>query len=244
MKAILLLLALLSFNPLAFAQEQIKVDHDNKTIAVTAEEEVMAPPDIAVLTLGFHNYGLDKDSAFSTNLKSSNAIADALLKAGVARDAIETESLKLQESEPDQYWTPSMKAERRFEAAQSWKIRVAAKDAQAIVDIAVSAGANQIDSTDWQVSDRAALQAKAGAAALEKARKIAEQMAKGLSARLGDLLYASNRAPATPWSRLFGAGLNTMNAEISAKKDRKLQVQLFPQNVKETATVYAVFSVQ
>jgi uncharacterized protein YggE len=48
---------------------------------------------------------------------------------------------------------------------------------------------------EWSVADPLALQAKAGGAALAKAKSIADQMAKGLGARLGELVYASNRAP-------------------------------------------------
>jgi uncharacterized protein len=56
-------------------------------------------------------------------------------------------------------------------------------------------GANDIDDVEWKVADPVALEAKARGAALAKARSIAEQMAKGLAIRLGDLVYASNAPP-------------------------------------------------
>jgi hypothetical protein len=69
--------------------------------------------------------------------------------------------------------------------------------------MALRAGANVLESLDWNVADPKALQAKAGAAALEKAKAIAEQMAKGLNAKLGDLVYASNRAPIPMFGGVF-----------------------------------------
>ena len=64
-----------------------------------------------------------------------------------------------------------------------------------MVDAAVKAGANEVDDVEWNVVDPIALQAKAGGAALAKARAIADQMAKGLGIKVGELVYASNRAP-------------------------------------------------
>ena len=48
----------------------------------------------------------------------------------------------------------------------------------------------------WSVADQDALQARAAKLALDRARQIAQQMASGLNATLGPLVYASNEAPA------------------------------------------------
>jgi hypothetical protein len=65
-------------------------------------------------------------------------------------------------------------------------------------------------------------------------------MAKGLGAKLGDLVYASNRAPVAKFLRNMTA--NTEQVEVNAVP--KPQLTLFPQKVKSNATVYAVFAIE
>lgn len=225
----------------ALAQD-IQVNRQNKTIAVTADDSVEAPAEIGVLTIGYHNYGATQDAAFQDNVRTSNSLSKSLLDAGVPKDNIETQKLELRRTELDEKWTPEMKKERQFSAQQSWKVTVPVMQAQEIVDLAIKNGANEVEHAEWNVADPVALQAKAGSAALAKARRIAEQMAMGLNAKLGDLIYASNRAPI---SKLFrNMTLNTSMASVSSIREEKPKLTLFPQKVKSEATVYAVFAIE
>src|SRR4029077_15954783 len=134
-----------------------------------------------------------------------------------------------------------MKKERRFRAQQSWHVTVPATRAQTIVDLCVNAGANEVEDVEWNVADPVALQAKAGGAALVKARSIADQMARGLGTKLGELVYASNRAPVP---KMWRGGM-TVNVEAATTtSDKQPKLKLFPQKVKSDATVYAVFSIE
>lgn len=222
--------------------QDIQVNRQNKTIAVTAEESASADAEVATLAIGYHNYGLTQDSAFKDNLQMSERITKAILSAGVPKNNVETEKLQLDRVQIEDKWTPDMKKERQFEAVQSWHVAVSVAQAQKVVDLAVRAGANRVDDVDWNVADPVALQAKAGAAALAKARSIADQMAKGLGTKLGELVYASNRAPVAKMWR--GATLNTASASIAVNGDKQPQLTLFPEKVKNDATVYAVFSIE
>ena len=94
-----------------------------------------------------------------------------------------------------QEWTPEERAERKFQVQQSWNVKTAAANGAKVLDVAVKAGANQSGQMTWSVADQDALQAKAAKLALDRARQIAQQMAAGLSATLGPLVYASNEAP-------------------------------------------------
>ena len=111
--------------------------------------------------------------------------------------------------------------------------------AQAVVYMALRAGANVLEALDWNVSDPKALQAKAGAAALAKAKTIAEQLAKGLNAKLGHLVYASNRAPIT----VLWVG-NNRGYLGSCATTTPPHLVLFPKKAKSDATVYAVFATE
>ena len=175
-----------------FAQD-IQVNRQNKTISVTAEESATADAEIAVLEIGYRNYAPTQDTAFQENVRVAGKITKALLDGGTAKENIETEKIQLGRTETDEKWTADMKKERQFEARQSWHVTVSAVVAQTVVDASVKAGANEVEDVEWNVADPVALQAKAGGAALAKAKAMAEQMAKGLGTKLGELVYASNR---------------------------------------------------
>jgi len=226
---------------LIFSQD-IQVNRQNKTIAVTADQSVTVDPELAILAIGYHNYASTEDLAFQDNVRRADVIVKAVLAAGVPKDNIETEKLHLGRTEIDDKWTPDMKKERQFEARQSWNITLPVSEAQGIVNMAVKSGANEVEDVNWDVSDPVALQAKASGAALAKAREIADQMAKGLGTKLGELVYASNRAPILRAFR--NIVLNTESASVSRVVEEKPQLTLFPQKVKSEATVYAVFAIE
>jgi len=222
--------------------QDVQVNRQNKTIAVTAEESVTADAEVAVLEIGYHNYAATQEQVFEDNVHVANGITKALLDAGIPKANVETEKLRLGRTEFPNTWTPEIKRERQFEAQQSWEVSVSARQAQAIVDLAVRSGANEVDDVDWNVIDPLALQAKVGGAALAKARAIADQMAKGLATKLGELVYASNRALVAKMWR--GMQMQTVEAAVSTTRDKMPKLTLFPQKVKSDATVYAVFAIE
>jgi uncharacterized protein YggE len=236
------LVFLLSVFTAAASSQDIQINRQNKTIAVTADDSVSVDAEVAVLDIGYHNYAATQDSAYKENLRVAKQITDAIFEAKVPAANIETEKLRLSRAESDQNWTEAMKKERVFEAQQSWHVSVSVAQAQGVVDAAVKAGANEVDDVEWNVVDPIALQAKAGGAALAKARAIADQMAKGLGIKMGELVYASNRAPAPKmWRGL--AQTETAVAGI-APKEPEPKLKLFPQKVRSDATVYAVFAIE
>ncbi len=229
---------------LASAQD-IQVSRQNKSIAVTAEESVTVDPEVAIITAGYHTYAATRDAAFQDNVRVSDQVLHALLDAHVPKESIETRQLELGRVDPEEKWTPEMKKDRQFEARQSWTIRIPTSQAAALVDVALQAGANEVNGVTWDVVDGAALQARASGAALAKARSIAEQMAKGLGAKLGDLVYASNKSPAQEdkferayWKRDLSLTIITKSGTGRPK------VEIYPEKVKSTATAYAVFAIE
>ena len=168
--------------------QDIQVNRQNKTIAVTADDSLSADAEVASLAIGYHNYGPTQEAAFRENVRIAEQITQALLRAKISAANIETDKLRLGRIDADDKWPEEMKKQRAFEAQQSWHVSVSASQAQSVVDIAVKSGANEIDDVDWNVADPVALQARASGAALAKARSIAEQMAKGLGTKLGELV--------------------------------------------------------
>src|SRR3984885_2387580 len=194
---------------LAFtAQAQtVQVNSANRTIAITATDKVTVLADIASVHVGFIAYGPDSDDPYANGSRLSNAIVKALTSVGIPNDAIESENQNVspvQEYQVDKL-TPAEKAQRKFQLTQSWTVRTNAADAAKTLDLAVKAGANQSGQIDWSLKDENAAQAEAAAKALQRARTVAGEMAKGMNVRLGALIFASNETQAEPIRPLMRA---------------------------------------
>lgn len=224
----------------AIAAQTIQVSNANKTIAITATDEATETADIAAVTIGFEVFGPDSDSAYAEGGRISQAVLAALHAQGVADKEIESASQGLERyNNFNNNDTPAERAQKQFVMRQSWTVTVPPAQAAEVIRAAVAAGANQSGAIDWRVADRKALQAKAAANALVKARAIAGQMAAGLHVKLGDLLYASNQAPEVrPVVRaMFGMA-------AKGASSAPLLLAISPQTVREEATVYAVFAIE
>jgi uncharacterized protein len=223
------------------AAQTIQISKENRTIAITATDKVIVLADTATVHIGFIAYGPDSDTAYATGSRVSNAIVKALTTAGVASDAIESENQNVspvQEFQIDKL-TPAEKAQRKFQVTQSWTVRTNADDAAKTLDLAVKAGANESGQIDWSMKDENAAQAEAASKALQRARSVAGEMAKGLDVKLGALIYASNETQAEPPRPLMRA-----MAAAPMAKQKVAPLAINPRQIEKTATVYAVFAIE
>jgi uncharacterized protein YggE len=223
--------------------QQIEISKTNRTIAVTATDKATADAEVATVHIGFQVYAPDSQAAYAQGSKTSNAIIDALKKTGVEASAIQSESQNVAPVQPYeiQNLPEGEKSQRKFQVTQSWSVKTSAKNASAVLDTAVQAGANQSGQIDWDVADPDALEAKAAESALKRARAIADQMAKGLAATLGQLVYASNQVPERPMPLPMAMAKSAMQVTVSADV---APLALSPQKVTRSATVYAVFAIE
>ncbi len=220
--------------------QQIQVNKDNRTIAITATDKASADADTAVVHIGFQVFAPDSATAYAKGSQISNAVVAALTKAGVSAKMIRSENQSLH---PNNFFndkdTEQERARKQFALEQTWTVDTSAKYAADVLHTAVQAGANNSGSIDWEVTDRKALQAEAAANALSKGQAIAAQMAKGLGVKLIGLIYASNQAPET--------GVRPVAFETMAKLERAPAAQplaIKPGKIEENATVYAVFAIE
>ncbi len=220
--------------------QEVQVNRTNKTIQLTVTGTVRVNAEIAELKAGYRNHASTKDVAYQENVRAAGKIIQELLNAGVPKEAIETETLKLESRTEEEYRSSAPKREELI-ALQEWTIRVPAGQAQDVADLVVRAGANVLDDVTWTVADPEALDAKANATALAKARELADKMAKQMGAKLGDLLYLSNSAP-TARRLLFGSG-GGMASMVTTSRVPVL-LKLFPEKVERSATVTAVFALE
>ena len=240
-----LLFLALSFASIASAQG-IQINKENRTISVTASDSIEVEPEIAVIEIGYHNYGPTQDAAYSGSGQVSGKVIQSLLAAGLDKNAIETQAVRLETVfQPDKDWTPDQRKDRQFQADQVWTIRVGVADAGKFVDSAIAGGANAITSVNWTVADPASLDAKVNQEAVERARALAAAMATKLGAKVGELLYASNSNPPNAGAtRGFGTGSGSGMGGSGGRPYMKPIIWLFPQKVLREATVYAVFALE
>ncbi|MDP9338390.1 MAG: SIMPL domain-containing protein [Acidobacteriota bacterium] len=242
------LFAALLFNSPYTSAQTVEVNRQNRTIEVIVTETVRVEPDVANVTVGCISYGETHDQAYQANLATADKVIKALLGTGLSKAQIESGSLELGEnnSVENSDKNPALRKARKFKAHQSWKIRVASGAAQKLIDVAVQAGANGLEDVGWEVADEESLEAKARAAAIEKARKNAGELANSAGAKLGALLYASNMANGTMFA-LAHQTVQTSTATIEVSASRSsiptFSLTLFPEKVSKQATVRTVFAI-
>lgn len=224
--------------------QQIKVDKENRTIAVTTTATASAPADTAKVHIGFQTYGPDAATAYSDAAQTSEEIMKALTNAGIKKSSIQSDNQGLAEVPPYTLaqLPAAVQAAHKFLVTQSWTVTTKAADAEKILNLAIHSGANQSGQVEWTLAGDA-LQAEAAGKALKNAREIASQMAQGLGAKLGQLIYASNQQPDQGGYELHRGSGGVMGSAGELHAPTKI-LKLSPEEVKVTATVYAVFAIE
>lgn len=230
------------------SSQQIQINKENKTIAITTSDQAEAIADTAVISIGFHIFGKDQDGTYADATRTSNAIITALTAAGVPKDAIESSQQSLSPLDPGSDENKARYGQGlRFEFEQAWHVTVAANGASQVLHLAITAGANDSGNIQWQLKQDDALEAEAATKALEHARQIASKMAVGLGVKLGMLVYASNQTPPRGIFAALGIGsavLNTESATLGGVKRNLAPLAISPERITKSATVYAVFAIE
>ncbi|HEV2214658.1 MAG TPA: SIMPL domain-containing protein, partial [Terracidiphilus sp.] len=220
----------------AFAQQPgqptLTIAASNRTLSVSATATVSVEPDLAIVHIGFQTQPASANQAYSDGAQTSNAILDAVKQAGIPAADIRSESQYLQ---PD--YTPKS---HKFILNQQWTVRTPPARAAEILDVAISAGANNSGQIEWTVKDEHALATQALDKAARQSREDAATLAHGMAVTLGPLVYVSNQlsSPVFPRPMMF----NRLAAAGVAQAAPPLAVE--PNKVTREATVYAVFSIE
>jgi hypothetical protein len=212
------------------SQVELKIDPANRTLTVSAENQVTVDPDVAILHVGFQTQPTDAKAAYAAGAETSNAIVTALKQAGIPETAIHSEWQRLDSV----YGKP-----HKFTLAQQWTVKVKPERAAEILDVAVTAGATDSGQIDWTVENEQALQDQALEGATARARAQAAVLAKGMDVKLGALIYVSNQAsaPVYPRFKAFAAPMAGL-----AASPQPLAIE--PRKVTSTASVYAVYAIE
>lgn len=162
MRLVRLLAATALFCSLPSVAQQIQINKENKTIAITTSDEAGALADIASVAIGFQHFGQTEQATYEQASTLSNAISAALTGAGVPKEAVESTGqnlrpLMLNGEEDKTRYAQGL----RFAFAQNWRVTVPAGQAASILQAAISAGANSSGDIQWRLSTEQALEAEA-----------------------------------------------------------------------------------
>jgi uncharacterized protein len=226
--------------------QELQITPNNRTIYVTADDEVTLEPDIAIISFGYQTFGPDQQAAMNDLSQKSKQISKTLADAAIAPKSVETSALDVGRTGYfDPQTPPEVRKQREFTARENWRVRVKAADASIVTGIARSGGANSFQGVSWELADPNQAYAKANAAALKRAHAIAEQMANEMGAKLGKILYLSNSNPVlSPVARGGSERAVMAKALPGAASPAELQFEVARQLIHRGATVYAVFALE
>ncbi|MCX8053673.1 MAG: SIMPL domain-containing protein [Armatimonadetes bacterium] len=165
-------------------------------ITVSATATAKSKPDIAFVVLGVSTDNKDAGKAAQENAKTTASVVDALLRIGVQRSDIETVQYSV---------SPVMNYQTNPPTTSGYRVsnivRVRVKDLTklgSLIDTAVDAGSNQVQSVRFDLEDGTKLRHQALVDALKKADADARLMAKTLGVEIGMAISASQTAPVVP----------------------------------------------
>ena len=231
-------IVLISTSMPAASAQIARIVSDKRTIEIRASEKVSVRAEVAFVKVGYQNQAGTKDDAYTENKKISTKIIQALLDAKIPKESIDTQTLSLERNEETNAAVRSKPPV--FAADQEWRIHVKASEAQKVIDIMVAAGANVVNNVDRAVSDPHALEAKAYAAALARAKSIAETTASETGVKLGEILSVSNSS-----GNFLYAQLQTSASMVVTSGERvtTTPLMLFAPEIEREASVDVIYAI-
>jgi len=211
------------------------------TLSASGEGVESAAPDMAVVTLGVLSQAPTAREALDGNNADMDKVIQAVRGQAIADKDISTTGFSINPvySRPPQPRAGEQPAEPKIVAYQvSNQIRIVVRDIDktgAVVDSAVTAGANQAGSINFDIDDRQGLADKAIAAAIADARRKAELMAEAAGVRLVRVLNVNaNEGGGRPMFRLEARDaaaappVPVMGGELSVSANAQISWEIAP----------------
>ena len=176
-------------------------DEPPRTLSVTGSGVVQAAPDMAEITVGVSTMAPTAREALDTNNDQTVKVFAFLRSAGVADKDMQSTNLSVspryRNYRPNENGPPEV-----IGYIVNNSVRVAVRDLASfgsVIDGVVTAGGNNINGIQFDVSERKALTRKASANAVQDAIEQAENIAAAAGVKLGRILSISQSgsSPAT-----------------------------------------------
>jgi uncharacterized protein YggE len=168
-----------------------------RSINVTGEGKVYITPDIANVMIGVHTEGKDAAAAVAANNAQSQKVADALKTFKIDPKDIQTTNISIY----PQQQTDNTGKPLGINYVVDNTVYVTLRDISKLgdmLDAVVKAGANTINSVQFDVADRSAALTQARTAAVKDAQSQAQELANAAGATLGDVRTLSTYGVTPP----------------------------------------------
>lgn len=179
--------------PLAIAATFALPAHADGTISIDGRGEVMAAPDTAIVTSGVTTQGATARAAMDANSAAMTELIQTLKETGIEARDIQTSGFSVNpnyvytDARDDNGYTLPPRI-NGYQVSNTVTVRVRAlATLGAVLDQAVTVGANTIGGVSFSVADPAALLDDARRAAFADARRKAELYAETAQVELGDI---------------------------------------------------------
>jgi uncharacterized protein len=173
------------------------------SLVTSGQGEAKVTPDRVSVLVNVQTRAATAAAAAATNAERTKAVLDALGRLGLPKDQLSTEGYS---AYPEMSYDRNGGAPRVIGYVVTNSVRAESKrveQAGAIIDAALSAGANVINSLSFYASSIDEPRRQAIALAVASARADAEAMAQAAGGRLGALLELSTQGPTVPPRPMF-----------------------------------------
>jgi uncharacterized protein len=170
-------------------------------IVVSGIGETRVTPDRAIINIGVYSRATTAAAAARENARKQQAIIDTLRALGIPREQISTTQFNVH---PEMRHLPQSGRSEITGYAVNNVVRVEVRQLDqvaAVIDAALSKGANQINSLDFFVFNSDEPRRRALAQAIDRARQDAEAMARAAGGSLGQLLELTTGYAPIPIAR-------------------------------------------
>ena len=176
------------------AQPEMHMMTSVPEIVTSAEGEAQYTPDRAHIYIGVQTRAKTAKEAGAVNAKKQEAVMAAIQSLGIEKDRISTVNYSVY---PEQQYNPQQgdKEPKIIGYNVSNTVRVDIHDISkvgAVIDTALSKGANNINSLDFYASSQDSTRRAALAEAVQRAHGDAEALARGAGGQLGELIELSS----------------------------------------------------
>ena len=178
-----------------------------RTLSVTGAGMVNLTPDVVYINIGVHTEMPIASEAVSANTDQTQQVVNALKNSGVAEKDIRTMNFSIW---PNSQYNPQTGQQMGTTYVVDNTVYVTVHQLDSLgnlLDAAVNAGANSVNSIQFDVADKSQAVKQARDQAVKDARSQAEELASASGVSLGDLQTVSfyNNIPA-PMAEAFGRG--------------------------------------
>ena len=182
-----------------------------RTLNVNGLGQVYLTPDIAYIYIGVHTEGITASEAVDSNKSQTTAVIDALKNAGVAEKDIRTINFSIY---PSQQYSPDGTVTGSIIMVDN-TVYITVRDLDGLGDLldsAINAGANNINSIQFDVADKTQAVKEARAKAMDDAKLQAQELADVAGVSLGNIqtinFYDSSPYPYAEGKGGGGGGLD------------------------------------